>query len=384
MATGTRTTATDSNLIRPSVGDMIHMIDWTEAALLRKFGVNNEKRFRLLNWPQIKVEWLEDALSAVASTLAEALDASETGVDVADGTLFKRGDIVKVEDELMHVSSVASNTLTVIRGYAGSTAASHSTSLAIDIQSEAQDEGATFVGGHTTVVDRPYNYTQILSQRIDVTRSEQKVNNYAVADTMAYHLTKLIGGNEKIGGKFKAGSMAIKLQKTFYHGLRNIGTTGPRAMGGFNQYVTTNVTNAASAALTRNHVESLLQTIFLAGGQPDTIICNTWPFVKFRNMFEGMITSDISQERGGSRINMLRMPWGGQDIEILFDRFCPNDELYIVESDKLGWVTFDPFKVIDTNTSGQDGVAKSVVGEYSFVLVNEDAHGRIHNISTTT
>jgi len=46
-------------------------------------------------------------------------------------------------------------------------------------------------------------------------------------------------------------------------------------------------------------------------------------------------------------------------------------------------VTFDPFKVIDTDTSSEDGIAKSVVGEYSFVLTNPAAHGRIHNISLT-
>ena len=50
----------------------------------------------------------------------------------------------------------------------------------------------------------------------------------------------------------------------------------------------------------------------------------------------------------------------------------------------MGWVTFDPFHTQDVNTSGQDGVAKALVGEYSFVLVNPAAHGRIHNISTTT
>tara|TARA_R110000868_G_scaffold135264_2_gene347704 strand:+ start:777 stop:1874 length:1098 start_codon:yes stop_codon:yes gene_type:complete len=365
---------------------MIHMIDWTEAALLRKFGVNNEKRFRLLNWPQVKVEWLEDALSAVTTTTTEALDASETGIDVADGTLFKRGDVVKIADELSLVSSVASNTLTVIRGYAGSTAATHSTAATIDIVTEAQAEGATFVSGHSTLKTRPYNYTQIFSQRIDVTRSQQKVADYAVADTLAYELTKLIGGNSTTGGKFKAGTEPIKLQKTFYHGLRNgdPGDDGNRSMGGFNQFATTNVTDAASAALTRGMAEGLLETIFLAGGQPDCMICNTWPFVKFRNMFEGNLTSDTSSERGGSRITMLRLPWGGQDIEILFDRFCPNDEIYIVESDKVGWVTFDPFHTQDVNTSGQDGVAKALVGEYSFVLVNPAAHGRIHNISTTT
>lgn len=384
MATGTRNTATDTNLIRPSVGDMIQMIDWTEAPLLRKFGLNNEKRFRLLNWPQIKYEWLEDTMSSRESTLAEALDASETGVDVADGTIFKRGDVAKVDSELMHVSSVSGNTLTVVRGYAGSTAATHNTSTAIYRRTQAHAEGAEFVTGHTTTVSRPYNQTQIFSEAVQVTRSQQKVTDYAVSDTLAYHLGKLIGGNDKVGGKFKAGTLAIQLQETFYHGLRHDGSDGnPRAMGGFNQFVTTNVTNASGAALTRKMVEDLVEDIYLAGGDPDTIICNVWPQRKFRQMFEGLISTERSEERGGSMITTLQMPFGSKPLEILFDRWCPNNELYIVESDKMGWVTFDPFSVKDGVSTG-DYVKKDVVGEYGFVLCNEKSHGRIHTFSTTT
>lgn len=384
MATGMRTTGTDSNLIRLSVGDMITMIDWTEAPLLRKFGLDNAKRFRLENWPQIKYEWLEDAMSSRESTLAEALDASETGIDVADGTLFKRGDVVLVEDELMYVSSVASNTLTVVRGYASTTAATHSTALAIERVTQAHPEGAEFITGHTTTATRPFNYTQIFSEAVKVSGSQMAVKDYAIDDTLAYHLAKLIGGNETVGGKFKAGTMAIQLQKTFYHGQRHDGSDGnPRAMGGFNEFVTTNVTNAASAALTRKMIEDELEDIYLAGGDPDCIICNTWALRKFRQFFEGFITTDRSEERGGSRITMFQVPWGGRDLEIMFDRWCPNDELYIVESDKLGWVTMRSFSVKDGVETG-DFKKKDVVGEYGFVLKNEEAHGRIHTFSTTT
>lgn len=61
----------------------------------------------------------------LGSTLAEALDAIETGTDVTSGTLFAEGNIIKADNELMYVSAKATNTLTNTRGENGSTAASH-------------------------------------------------------------------------------------------------------------------------------------------------------------------------------------------------------------------------------------------------------------------
>lgn len=58
---------------------------------------------------------------------AEALDATETGVDVVDGTKLKVGYTIKVESEQMYVTAVASNTATVERGVNGTTAATHTT-----------------------------------------------------------------------------------------------------------------------------------------------------------------------------------------------------------------------------------------------------------------
>ena len=63
--------------------------------------------------------------------LAEALDATETDVDVDDGDYFEVGDYIRIEDETMEVTAIATNTLTVIRGSQGSTAATHADNTAL-------------------------------------------------------------------------------------------------------------------------------------------------------------------------------------------------------------------------------------------------------------
>lgn len=378
MATGTRTTYTDTGPQTRSIADMIGMIDWTEAPLLRTFGLNGESKFRLLNFPRTKVEWLEDTMAPRSGTVNEALDNSETGVDVAtgQGDYLKAGDVIKVEDELMYVSSVSTDTATVIRGFAGTTAASHADQSSWTLATIARLEGANATTGYTTAVTNPYNYTQILAEAVQVTGSEEVDSKYGIDDTMAYHIAKLMGD----GGK--AGKLPILLEQTFFYGKRAAGSsTTARSMGGFEQYVTTNKTNLASAALTRKSIEDLMQLCYLAGGSPNTIICNAWLRRKISSFYEGSISTDRSEERGGSKITTIVTDFG--DIEVMFSRWCPTDRLYLVEPQKLGWVTYRPFQVVDRASTG-DYQLKDVLGEYSFVLMNETAHGYIYNASTSS
>ena len=59
-----------------------------------------------------------DLILSDATKLAEDLDISETGVDVDDGTVFSANDLLMVgtSSEVMSVTSIAGNTLTVVRG----------------------------------------------------------------------------------------------------------------------------------------------------------------------------------------------------------------------------------------------------------------------------
>lgn len=69
---------------------------------------------------------LADASIGTTTTLAEALDATEPDIDVADGTVTYVGGYVQVDSEVMAVTAIASNTLTVTRGVAGTVGATHS------------------------------------------------------------------------------------------------------------------------------------------------------------------------------------------------------------------------------------------------------------------
>ena len=61
----------------------------------------------------------------LASTLSSAINASTTTVPVTSSTPYTAGQIVRCNDELMLVTVVSTNSLTVIRAWNGSTAAAH-------------------------------------------------------------------------------------------------------------------------------------------------------------------------------------------------------------------------------------------------------------------
>jgi hypothetical protein len=383
MTTGTLTTYANTAQQKRSIGDLINMIDWTEAPLLRLLGTNNEKKFRLVNWPRTKCEWLEDEMSPRAGTLAEIASAAETEIDLASGqgSYLKEGDVIKVESELIYVSAVSTDTITAVRGFGGTTDAEHASATAWTLMTSARLEGADADTGHTTTLDNPYNHTQILSEGVKVTGSEEKDSKYGISDTMAYHIQKLIGGGNGMGSKGTAGKLSILLEQTFFDGRRAAGSsTLARAMGGFKQYVTTNTTAVASAALKLKHIEDTMQACFDAGGKPETIVCGSWGRRKISNFFKGAIRTDRDEKRGGAKITTIETDFG--DLEVMWSRWCPRDEMYIFEKDKMGWVTFRPFDIYDRASTG-DYKLKEVLGEFSFVLANEAAHGLITGFSLT-
>ena len=98
--------------------------------------------------------WSGVDTDALTTTLNEELDASETEVDVtsATGITASSGDIIQVEDELMLVGTISTNTLTVTRGYGGATAATHlngtTVTLAVgNATAQASDDYVTLING---------------------------------------------------------------------------------------------------------------------------------------------------------------------------------------------------------------------------------------------
>jgi hypothetical protein len=109
----------------------------------------------------------------ITDQLNEALDDSETGVDVDDGSKFASGDYILVGQEIMKVTGVSTNTLTVTRGLTNNTgttavsAGSHIASTHLDNASvtlifDASNTSYIFTGWNaasassTTTIDGRY------------------------------------------------------------------------------------------------------------------------------------------------------------------------------------------------------------------------------------
>lgn len=383
MAT-VRTPYTDTTIQRRVISDMIGFIDWTEAPLLKRLGLENEKKMRFLNWPPggaKKIEWLEDTLSPTADQLNGAIDASQTSIVVDNGQYFHAGHILECESEWLVVESVSGNTLTVTRAQAGTSAATHADNTAVTVRGIAQLSGANYTIGHTTTMTAPYNYVQTPEEGIRVNDDQQMATDYGVADTMAYHLAKLIGGRSEIGSRGRAGQLTLLLCDMAYYGKRQQPTETVRGMaGGLSTYITTNLTGDTSTALSRPTIETQLRTIFTAGGKPDLIVTSPWGATKITSFYEGLVRTERTEQRGGSTIKYIDTPVI-DNVEVMVDWRCPTTKTYILDSEKVGWVTVNPFAVRQFEPQGYYQVS-SVKGDYSFVVQNEEAHSIITHSST--
>lgn len=73
------------------------------------------------------------AWSSVTTLSAAIVSASATSVTVVSGTAISPGALIRVDNEMMRVTGVATNTLTVVRGENGSTAALHNNAGTVEL-----------------------------------------------------------------------------------------------------------------------------------------------------------------------------------------------------------------------------------------------------------
>jgi len=96
-------------------------------------------------------QWSGTTSGALATQLNEALDASETAIDVDSATDIIAGDLILIDNELITVGTLSSNTLGTgggpsVRGASGTTAATHADNTLVRLAVGNEDSANDFVG----------------------------------------------------------------------------------------------------------------------------------------------------------------------------------------------------------------------------------------------
>lgn len=373
MAQGQQNTYVGTVPQRRVVSDRIFMADPMETAMLSALGMSADSKFKFVNAPGTKYEWLCDTYSPTSDVLttAGAADSTTTTLVATDGSKFHVGDVILVDAEKIWVSAISTNTLTVVRNFGG-TQAVHADSSVAYIVSNARLEGANSSDSHYTQPTSMYNYSQTLHEMIEVSRTDDRIKRYGIPNLVQYEIDK------------KMDQLKMKLTKLPYYGERNVGSaTAARSAGGLDTFIASaNKTNLSSTALTLDSIEDMVQTVWDAGGNPSLLVCGGFNKRKIVSFFEGAVRTERSEKLGGVTIDKIQTAMGPQ-LDVLVDRHCPTSKVYILTPDLVSYVTIDEFFYEELGKNGDTAARGQIVGEYGFALANDTHHGLIYGTTTS-
>ena len=317
----------------------------------------------------------EDAYPSVVTTAADTTDLTDVtatvSIDVTDGDLFHVGDVVQIDSEYVWVSAIATDKLTVVREYGGTTGATHATNATMSIRYNARLEGALSSVSPWTEVTSNTNSSVILQKEVSISRDDVLFPNYGIADLKEYRIDR----NMEVSLE--------QLNRIPYYGKRAVGSkTTARSAGGFGTFITTNATALAGATLLRSHIDTEFRQVHAAGGKISLILCDAWFQQKVNDFYEGFVTTERSESIGGIWIKQLMHPITGQIVKIVVDRHCPAGYAYLLDERYVGYITIDPFFYRDLPYAG-DGSLGETVGEYGFACAFNAAHSILSGYSTS-
>jgi len=314
-----------------------------------------------------------------------------TGLEVTDASVFSGGDIVlATTGEIVVVGwgtdscDESLNEIDVLaRGDLGSTESnSNTTSSTLMIIGNAQLEGFTY-GNYPRFKLKiaKKNYTQIFTDDISVTKSYQKIPKFGIADEVAHQLknvqlrqAKLLERAVLYGGANASTLEGSSSQPRTMYGLLAPGSTA----AGID--IQTNTTNVGSAEVTEAQIKTGMQTIYTAGGNPDTMIVGAFNKGVISDWMLPYRRTDMEDTRYNQVVNSFTTDFG--TVNIIIDRYMRASDIIILDKKNFSIGAYRPFEVIQLPNT-KDSHRATVVGEYTCMLHNEEHSHWLYSTSTS-
>lgn len=253
---------TPSDLFIRDVPDWMDMLERQDTPLIKLIGTTGAPTV-----PMHKAEFGWSSPDPVADTITEAIVTAPAAgttstITPANISYYSVGDIILIDSEQMTVESIGATTMSVARGHASTTPATHLDNATVDIIAPALRELEDDPESPITQGEVDFNYHQIFSFSWQLSKWAQV--------TPTYESRNFAGDRDDQQLRKKMEYTApLRLERQLLLGQRAAGSTSTRpSMGGFAQtaYWTTRA-SLSSAALTEYDLMNNLQTVWqLVGG----------------------------------------------------------------------------------------------------------------------
>jgi hypothetical protein len=330
-------------------------------------------------------EWLEDELLPNRDAVNDSTftdPAADTDFDVDNGSRFRVGDQIQVEgsEELMLVTGINGDTLTVVRGYAGTTSEDLADNQIINILGNAALEGDDKPDARFTNRCRCGNYTQIFTATVEVSGTDIAASQLGLADEMDYQKQERLR------------ELIRDLENTVINGGRP--TVNPegsssvrRSMKGIIQHLSTNVFHTGDSgfpsgtSLDETKVNYVLRKIWEnSNGSVDLIVVGGFQKRKINAFCADSRTYAANDTTFTNMVSVYESDFG--ICRIVTSRWVPQDGVLFLDSSRLSVLPlagrYFHFKPL---ASSGDYECGELIGEYTLEFKNEMAHGLIRNLS---
>jgi len=332
-------------------------------------------------------EWLEDELlpnkDAINDNTWSDPD-TDTQFNVDNGSRLRVGDQIQVEssEELMLVTGVNGDALTVVRGYAGTTAEDLADNQIINILGNAALEGADKPNARFTNRSRSGNYTQIFTAAVEVSGTDMAASQLGLADELDYQKQERLR------------ELIRDLENTAINGGQP--TSDPqgsgsvrRSMNGIAQHLSTNVFHTGDSGfptgdgLDEAKINYVLRKIWEASsGNVDLIVVGGFQKRKINAFSSESRTFGANDTTFTDMVSIYESDFG--ICRIITTRWMPQDAALLLDSSRINVLPLAgrSFHFKPLASSG-DYECGELIGEYTLELKNEAAHGFIRDLSTS-
>lgn len=386
--TGKATYAAGADLpeLAEDVSDVIGIISPYETPLLDHLGDAERPATSTIH------EWIEDSLLPNTDQINQATfspsPTTATSVTVDNGARFQVGDLVRPGNgpEVMQVTAITTNTLTVVRSYGGTTAVALADNMKVTILGNAALEGADAPTPRFTARVRKQNYTQIFSASVEVSGTMQAARAHGVKD------------EEDFQKQERLRELLRDLENIVINGSAPAGTpqgsaTVRRSMNGVIKQIVTNqfvpgqggFPSGGGAGLDLN------DTVLNAGlravweqsqGRIDTIVVNGLQKRRINQFVSSIRRFEPQETRFADLISVYESDFGV--ARVILSRWAPPDTVLLLDSSRVSVMPltgrafhYRPMGVLGDRVSGL------LVGEYTTEFKNEAAHAVIRGLTTS-
>ena len=326
-----------------------------------------------------EIKHLEDQPIPEQDLVNGAQTNVETTIEVDNGPYHRAGDVIlnPRTGELIRVTAVATNDLTVTRGYGGTTAAAMNDNDNLLNLGTPEEEGARGPAAKNTVVVTKSNYTEILKTSVHVSRTVEQ--------------TSLYGMEERARQRARKGAEhARDWEQKLFHGIKSEDTTtgsAPiRMTGGIDQHIVTNILDAGGA-MTESTFLDFLGDVFrykVDGGSGSRAMFSSREVINTINTWgTGKLETVAGGSKLGFKVTTYATPYGDLDVvnhpllETAYAGYA-----YIVD---MAGILIRPLQPTvlqtDIQENDEDGHRDQYLTEQGFSFMNEEAFGLIKGVT---